>query len=49
MSPNIMEKLLQSISSNDYYIGIAAIIKPYNKLLDKLDELEIQYIECVAD
>ena len=26
MSPNIMEKLLQSISSNDYYIGIAAII-----------------------
>ena len=26
MSPNIMEKLLQSISSNDYYLGIAAII-----------------------
>ena len=26
-----------------------AALKPYNKLLDKLDELEIQYIECVAD
>lgn len=26
-----------------------AALKPYNKLLDKLDELGIQYVECVAD